>query len=138
MIRISSLFAPLVNLSRTCLTRLLAQWTNHAYFHYQTQCILKPTHFFDMQFLAIQMNSYLNFESLGIDLLYLWVRISRTKFCDSQFEKTLISSDQTKYFLDRLWTRQPDIDIFITNYDVYGLDYYKDGEFGWCRTERLG
>jgi hypothetical protein len=45
--------------------------------------------------------------------------------------RRLDSSDQTKYFLDRLWTPQPDIDIFITNYNLYGLDYYRDGEFGW-------
>jgi len=25
----------------------------------------------------------------------------------------------------------PYIDIFITNYNVYGLDYYRDDEFGW-------
>jgi hypothetical protein len=41
------------------------------------------------------------------------------------------TTSQTKQNISLIASAQPYIDIFITNYYVYGLDYYRDGEFGW-------
>ena len=90
MIRILSLFATLVNLSRTCLTRLLVR-TNHAYFHYQTQFILKPTHFFDMQSLAIQsLNSIFKFR-ISQNFSTITIRICRTPYNAYDLQRSLYS-----------------------------------------------
>jgi len=41
------------------------------------------------------------------------------------------TTSQTTQNISLIVPALPYIDIFITNYNVYGLDYYRDGEFGW-------
>ena len=48
------------------------------------------------------------------------------------------TTSQTTQNISLIAPALPYIDIFITNYNVFGLDYYRDGEFGWHKEPETG
>jgi hypothetical protein len=82
--------------------------------------------------LFIVMTSFLQQTEKKNGSNYKWtIHVIVTKFINRH------TTSQTRQNISLIAPSQPDIDIFITNYYVYGLDYYKDGEEAQ-RTGYLG